>query len=340
MKTKKILKSTVFILLILAGGLSGCARKGKAATEDPSARIEALEEEVRNLRSALEYAQNELASERQRSLELAELVQRYRQGQMPEKSLSQEPSAAAAQTVGIVPSAGAANGEKPVEIFQVGPSASQAIKDAYAVFSGETSSSDRLAALESLTETAAQQEPELLGLLEQALDDPDPDVAKAAARLLESYRTPAVLPLLKKALQSRDEEVRLSALEPLEEIEDARCAELAAAALSDPSEMVQGRALDVIRSQPPDIQIQSLRRAMDSRSDDVKMEVLSLLELRGDKAAVEVMFLGLKDPNPQIRQEVRQTLEILLDQDFRSYNQAVRWWKAHHSRYDENLLEQ
>ncbi|HOL87693.1 MAG TPA: HEAT repeat domain-containing protein [Anaerohalosphaeraceae bacterium] len=228
----------------------------------------------------------------------------------------------------------------PVEVYAVGESGNQTIKDAYALFQKETASSERLAALESTQELAMEQEPELLGLLEKALEDPDPEVVRTAAQMLEPYRNPAVLPLIEKALRSRDEEVRLSVLGPLEEIEDPRCAELAVMALSDPSDTVRGRALDVIRGQSPDIQILSLSRAIGLASDEVKSEVLSLLELRGDKAAVEVMFNGLKDPNPEFREEVKSVLRLLLNQEFSSYNQAMRWWKTNHSRYDDNLLEQ
>jgi HEAT repeat protein len=341
MRAKLFLKTAVFLFLISGGGLFfGCARKGKAATENPDERIQALEEQIRSLQGQLASVQQELAAERQTSLELAEIVRGYREKERAGQSLKDNRTA---RTVHALPERLSerqkANSE---EVFSItaSVSASQAIQEASARFAGETASSERLAALEGVFALAQEQEPELLSLLSKALEDPEPQVVRTAAQMLEFYRNPAVIPLLEKALRCRDEEVRLSGLIPLEEIEDPRCAELAAAALGDPSDAVRSRALDVIRGQPPDIQILSLKRGMELAAEEVKSEVLSVLELRGDKAAVEVMFLGLKDPNPQIRREVSETLRILLDQDFQDYNQAMKWWKTHHSRYDEDLLEQ
>lgn len=378
------LRKKVFIRVLLFSLMGcvfcGCAKKGKAASDEKEVQTALLQKQIQALRSELESVQKELAVERQNSLELAEMVRQYREGGGQEKTFSVESSvkessqisdgsealllkikelteqiqrlkeensrlAGQVQTVkALRPPVPAVEGQEPtsapVEVYAVGESGSQTIKDAYALFQKETASSERLAALESTQGLAIEQDPELLGLLEKALEDPDPEVVRTAAQMLEPYRNPAVLPLIEKALRSRDEEVRLSVLGPLEEIEDPRCAELVVLALSDPSDTVRGRALDVIRGQPPDIQILSLSRAIGLSSDEVKSEALSLLELRGDKAAVEVMFNGLKDPNPEFREEVKGILRLLLDQEFSSYNQAMRWWKANHSRYDDNLLEQ
>ncbi|HOQ03855.1 MAG TPA: HEAT repeat domain-containing protein [Anaerohalosphaeraceae bacterium] len=377
---KKVFIRAGLSIVLLEIVFSGCAKKGKAASDEKEVQTALLQKQIQTLRSELESVQKELEAERQTSLELAEMLRHYREGGGQGNTSSAEPSAAASvQTSGgaevllsktkelteeiqrlkeensrlagqvrtlkaLRPPVPAVEEQKPtsapVEVYAVGESGNQTIKDAYALFQKETASSERLAALESMQELALEQEPELIGLLEKALEDPDPEVVRTAAQMLEPYRNPAVLPLIEKALRSRDEEVRLSVLGPLEEIEDPRCAELAVMALSDPSDTVRGCALDVIRGQSPDIQILSLSRAIGLASDEVKSEVLSLLELRGDKAAVEVMFNGLKDPNPEFREEVKSVLRLLLNQEFSSYNQAMRWWKANHSRYDDNLLEQ
>ncbi len=372
--------STAFFVLIVV--LVGCTKKGKAASGEKPDEIWALEEKIRVLNAELESVRKELHSERETSLELAQLLSRSRQGGAGEsvrpvevsdlkgdgkvggesdshlthiEELSRELArlrmennrlawelqtlqAARSGGSGVFPSE--QNRTAAVEVHTVQSLGNPTIREAYASFSEAATSSGRLEILESMAGMAFEQEPELLGLLEKALDDPDPEVVRSAAQMLEPYRSAQVLPLAEKALRSRDEEVRYCALAPLEEIEDPKCAELVVLALSDPSETVRGRALDVIRGQAPDIQILSLRRAFGSGSDEVKSELLSLLELRGDKAAVEVILNGLNDPNPEFREEVKGVLQVLLDQEFKNYNQAMRWWKANEHRYDEHLFEQ
>lgn len=369
--TKRTIQSIGWGVLVVVL-LAGCARKGKAVSTDDSKQ--SLEEQIQTLRAELESVRNELAAERKLSLELAGLLRRCREGGGQAQVVSggvfpaaaggedeQEPLLKKVQeltetverlreqnrrlvSMQSSQSAGDSGAQSQprqaaVEVYTVGPSENQKLREAYAAFSEERASSERLAALESTAKMAMEQKPELLGLLEKALEDPDPEVVRAAAQMLELYQTSSVLPLLEKALHLRDEQVRLSALEPLDKIADPRCAALLVLALSDPSDAVRGRAFDVIRSQPPDLQILSLKRAMGLSSDEVKSEVLSLLELRGDKAAVEVMLEGLKDPSPEFRDQVREILRLLLDQEFAGYNQAVQWWKVNRARFDDNLLE-
>lgn len=365
-----LLFSTALVLLVL--GMGGCQRKAKGALQNKESEVQILEEQIQFLRSELESVQKELESERETSLELANLIQAYRaqsEKAHEDANTPNQPSLSASAPDGFVRELALLRSEnsrlsaelqslkallyqkslivsegtqQPAagEVFEAGSSGRQKIKDDYAAFVRERQAAARLKILDSMGESAINEEPEMVGLLEKAMEDPEPEVVRMAAEMLESYRTPIVLGLIEKALRSRDEEVRLSVLGPLEEIEDPKCAELAVLALSDPSDAVRSRALDVIRGQSPDIQILSLSRAFQSASDDVKSEVLSLLELRADKAAVEVLFGGLKDSNPEFREEVKEILHLLLDQEFSSYNQAMRWWKANRDRFDENLFEE
>lgn len=361
----------VFVCLICLP--TGCARKGRGACQGKETEVEGLREQIRLLQAELESVRQELNLERQTSLELAQLLSRSRTEGVAEDGnalasvkapaaaedsesaseirqlseevarLKSENSRLAAELYSkrssVVFSVDRKQSSSP-EVFTVNTSGGSAIKNAYDSFVQATTSSERLAILESMMEAAFEQKPELLALLDRALEDPDPDVVRMAAEMLEPYRNAAVLPLIEKALHSRDEDVRFCALGPLEDIEDPKSADLAVLALSDPSETIRGRALDVIRGQPSAIQILALKQAFGSVSDEVKSEVLSLLELRGDKAAVEVILNGLKDPNPEFREEVKGVLQVLLDQEFSNYNQAMRWWKANRHRYDENLFEQ
>ena len=193
--------------------------------------------------------------------------------------------------------------------------------------------------LESLADLSMERDPEILPILRQALEDPDPEVCLEASKLLKEYRSPEVLPVIETALLSSNEEVRLNALEPLSEIEDPQVSDLLSTPLNDSSEAVRNEALEVINWQKGDIQLNSLSIAMISEYGDVKKEALSLLEVRGDHKPVPVIMAGLNDPNPEYCEEVNSALSFLVDQEFNSYDEAMAWWDSNKERYDQDLFE-
>ena len=116
-------------------------------------------------------------------------------------------------------------------------------------------------------------------------------------------------------------------------------ADVLSLALNDNSERVRNRVMDTIRQQEGDLQLSALAAAMSSGYEDVKTEALSLLELRGDHKSVPIIIDGLKDSNPEYREEVNSVLSALIDQEFSSYDKAIKWWNKNKDRYDNDLFE-
>lgn len=193
--------------------------------------------------------------------------------------------------------------------------------------------------LQSLSQLSSQRDPQIIPILEQALLDLDPQVCLAASELLGEYLSPEILPAIEKALASPNEKVRLNAMDSLANIDDPAAATLMGLALNDVSESVRTKSLEAIKQQEGDRQLASLSAAMASQYNDVKTEALSLLELRGDHKAVPVIMGGLLDANPEYRQEVNSALNFLIEQEFETYEQAIKWWENNNNRFDENLFE-
>ncbi len=198
---------------------------------------------------------------------------------------------------------------------------------------------EKVAFLESLRQIGQEPPRELLPIIREALEDPDPDVVLAASGILADYTSGEVLPLVERALMSPNEEVRMNALEPLEHISDPRVAGLYVTALEDPSEDVRSLALEKIGEREDQVQLDVLATAMRSSFEDVRYEALSLLEFRGDHASVPVIIEGLRSQDTEFREAVHAALNFLFDQEFDSYDQAAAWWRQNSSRYDEDLVE-
>ncbi len=204
----------------------------------------------------------------------------------------------------------------------------------------QTSPVKKIEFLESLTDLSLERDPTVLPILLQAINDYDPEVSIAASKMLSEYRTPEVLPVIEAALLSSNEQVRLNALEPLGEINDIVVSDLLALAYTDSFEDVRTKALDITgMMEEGDIQLKALSSGIGSTNEDVKTEILSILEFRGDRDSVSIVIEGLKDPSPEFREEVNSVLSFMIDQEFSSYNEAVKWWDSNKNRYDEDLFE-
>ena len=210
---------------------------------------------------------------------------------------------------------------------------------AYQDVLNSTSKVRTLDLLMSLSGYAAEQEMELIPIIQQAMAGGDPEVCRAALELLEPYQNAAILPLLEQGFSMTDEDTRLAALAPLAKLTDPKAADLMELAVNDASEDVRARAMEIVEQQAEDIQLISLEKGLASAYADTKSQALSQLELRGDKAVVDVVLSGLQSSNSEFRQEVNSVLQFLLDREFESYQEAVQWWQANKNRYDDDLIE-
>lgn len=193
--------------------------------------------------------------------------------------------------------------------------------------------------LVSLSGYSAQQEMELIPIIQQAMAGGDPEVCRTALELLEPYENAAILPLLEQGFGMADEDTRLAALAPLAKLNDPGAVELMGLAMNDAVEAVRSRVMEVAEQQTGDTQLASLAKGLTSAYQETQSQALSLLELRGDKAVIDVVLLGLETSNPEFKQEVNSALQFLVDREFETYQQGIQWWQANKNRYDDDLIE-
>lgn len=196
----------------------------------------------------------------------------------------------------------------------------------------------RVELLESMSEEAKQRHPAVIAFVESALQDSDPEVARTAVRLLAEYRSLEILPVVERALGHSDEAVRLGALVPLQHISNAEVGDLLMTALGDKSDRVRSQAMNIAEDQDADIQIQVCRTAVTSGYKDVRLGVLSLLQMRGDRPVIDIAIEGLRDKDSGVREEARSVLDFLLDREFRTRDDAKAWWDRNKDTYDDQLL--
>jgi hypothetical protein len=213
------------------------------------------------------------------------------------------------------------------------------VKSILAQFRSSTNADEKVKLLELLGEMALEQDPEVIKIVEDALDDPDPEMGSAAIQLLEDYDTPEILPAIEKALKAKHKETRMAALEQLSNIDDPMVGDLLSQSLNDTSEDVRTAALDMIEERPDSEQLPALQNGLASPYEDVKTQVVQKLEDRSDHKAVEILIEGLQDTNPDFRDKVNTSLSSLIDKEFKSYQEAKDWWDQNKNKYDAELSE-
>jgi len=193
--------------------------------------------------------------------------------------------------------------------------------------------------IESLGKLSLEQDLSVIDVVRKALDDPNPEVQHAAIELLEDYQIPEVLPVIAQALKSPDEQTREYALRPLSHINDPKVGQLLAQALDDASEDVRSAAIETSEDCQEHIKLGVMEKAITSPYDDVKEAVVSMLEDRGDRKAVEILIIGLKNSDANSRQLINEALDFLIEKEFETYQEAQSWWLANKDKYDDDLFK-
>jgi hypothetical protein len=173
-----------------------------------------------------------------------------------------------------------------------------------------------------------------------ALDDKDVEVRSAAMETLIDNEVPDALAVITKAMKDKEEEIRQQAAEACEFIDDKQAGPVLVGALADESEMVREAALQVAELKSNDAKISVYKAAIASKYEDVKQAAVPALVDMSSPKAVDILLEGLKDPDPEFRQDVIQLLDLLIGQEFESYQQGKKWWDANRKRFDEDLVEQ
>jgi hypothetical protein len=192
--------------------------------------------------------------------------------------------------------------------------------------------------IESLSLLNIEQNPAVITIVQETLDDPNRELGRAAIELLSDYNTPDILPVIAKALTVADDETRVNALTLLRDSDDPQAGLLLIQALDDPSEDVRTEALEAVGEQGDPIKLSIMEKGISSPYTDVKNTVIPMLEERGDHRAVEILIEGLKDSDPAFREKVNEALNFLVDEEFKTYEEAQQWWATNKSNFDDELI--
>jgi hypothetical protein len=140
-------------------------------------------------------------------------------------------------------------------------------------------------------------------------------------------------------LSISDDQIRIDALTSLSGIDNSEVCELLIYALGDNSKDVRSTALKIASGHSDRIELSVLENGIISLHDDVKLASTWLLQERSDHKGIEILFVGLKDTDPQFREEVNETLNFLINHEFETYDEAITWWNENKDNYDDELFE-
>jgi hypothetical protein len=76
---------------------------------------------------------------------------------------------------------------------------------------------------------------------------------------------------------------------------------------------------------------------MTSQHTDVRAGAATELMHTASQAAVDILITGLNDPDPELHNTIRSILNFKIGQEFDTYEQAIQWWNANRSLYNDDL---
>ncbi len=175
----------------------------------------------------------------------------------------------------------------------------------------------------------------------KVLDDNDVKVRKAAMGILamKNLDDPNVVYVAAKALKDSELEVRQSAIQACTAITDPAVENVLLTAIADSSEKVRTQAIQVASHKQPAVRLSVLKAGITSQYENVKEDAVSSLVNAPSPAAMDILIIGLKDTNPDFRDEVKSEINSLISQEFDTYDQAQKWWDANRSKFDDTLTE-
>ncbi|MEI6424347.1 MAG: hypothetical protein WCP55_19175, partial [Lentisphaerota bacterium] len=71
----------------------------------------------------------------------------------------------------------------------------------------------------------------------------------------------------------------------------------------------------------------------------VKSKIADMLIEIPSHNVMNILIDGLKDKDPEFREEVKSTISFFLNEEFEDYNDAKRWWTKNKNRFDSELIE-
>jgi hypothetical protein len=172
-----------------------------------------------------------------------------------------------------------------------------------------------------------------------ALDDADEDVRITAANLLDSFDSAALIPCVTKAMADPNAEVRTAAVNALENVDSPEVANILLRGIGDKDEVVRDTVFNVLSDKDPGTKEAIAKKAISSQYPDVKSKIADMLIEIPSHNVMNILIDGLKDKDPEFREEVKSTISFFLNEEFEDYDDAKRWWTKNKNRFDSELIE-
>ncbi|WP_265594764.1 hypothetical protein [Haloferula sp. BvORR071] len=145
---------------------------------------------------------------------------------------------------------------------------------------------------------------------EAVKDEHDPAAKLAVLRAAAAESDPVVADILKDGLKSKNAQLRYESVELVESLrgrdDAARRSVLTAASTADAN---------------------TASSALGQLADDTRKDDLA------------VMFHYLDNPNAEVADSARGTIDFLVNEEFKSAAEAQAWWKSHAKDFDDELQE-
>jgi HEAT repeat protein len=195
--------------------------------------------------------------------------------------------------------------------------------------------------IEFISDYADEHPESAAAMVYNVLDDKDVNVRTAAMEMLamKDLDDSNVVLVASKALKDSDPQVRKSAVEACTPITDPAVKNVLLEAIADSSGDVRTASLQLADQKEPIVRMDVLKAGITSQYEDVKESVVTSLIDVSSPAAMDILITGLKDANPDFRDEVKSAISLLVSQDFDTYDQAQKWWNANRDKYDNALVE-
>ncbi len=144
------------------------------------------------------------------------------------------------------------------------------------------------------------------------LQDENMMVREKAVTIIGDTGNPRVVrPLIELLRNDREWRVQKAAAEALEKFGDKRAIEPLIEALKDKDKLVRQAAQEALAHEPR--AVDPLIQLLEDKDRSVRWQVVSLLEVLGDKKAVEPLIKMIRDPDQNVRKTAVRALGRLMD---------------------------
>jgi hypothetical protein len=218
------------------------------------------------------------------------------------------------------------------------PVVKEVVEQAKAKIYNARSTAEKIAAMEPLREVAGLP---VVDFSVSMMSDPDPEVRVEALELLAGYPGREVFQVAVEAMNDSDGDVRAAAVSLLAHAKPPTPEEIVPPlqkAITDEYEPVRETAQEIVHELPFEQKVEVVEPALRSPEPETVMFATGELEAEANVDALEVLFEGLDNPDPKLKEEVNDTLWFLISQRFESTTSAREWWAVNKGKYDAELF--